>query len=489
MRWPLAKALLVSSMVAATTTSVLVPTATAARGPHATGAVIQVSSDPFTDTDAQHATQVEPDTFSSGNTVVSAFEVGRIFNGGASDLGWATSTDGGTTWQHGNLPGLTVNQGGQFSAASDASVTFDVRHGVWLIAGLPINSSGNAVGVSVNRSTDGLTWQNAINAVGFDGRGFDKNWIVCDNTSTSPHFGNCYIEADVTSSNNAEIMSVSTNGGQTWAAPVQPAGTPSGLGGQPLVQPNGTVVVPYTSNGSAIRSFSSTNGGTSWNASVLVSRVRSHGVAGGLRSGEGLPTAEIDGSGKVFVAWQDCRFRSGCPSNDIVYSTSTNGSTWSAVTRVPIDAVTSTVDHFIPGIGVDHATSGTTAKVGLYYYFYPTANCTAATCQLEVGFISSANGGTSWSAPTTVAGPFGLALIANTSQGRMVGDYISCSVVNGSGVGLFAVGRTPSSGTAFNEAMFAVTGGIPVTGGAARAAAGPVFATGTAPTLVGPAVT
>jgi hypothetical protein len=41
--------------------------------------------------------------------------------------------------------------------------------------------------------------------------------------------------------------------------------------------------------------------------------------------------------------------------------------------------------------------------------------------------ISSANGGASWSAPTTVAGPFGLSLIASTSQGFMVGDYISCS--------------------------------------------------------------
>jgi hypothetical protein len=63
------------------------------------------------------------------------------------------------------------------------------------------------------------------------------------------------------------------------------------------------------------------------------------------------------------------------------------------VTRVPIDATTSGVDHFIPGIGVDKATSGATAKIGLYYYFYPNANCTASTCQLEVGFVSSTNGG------------------------------------------------------------------------------------------------
>lgn len=458
---------LTTALFAVTVTAVaLLPTGTAVAAP-AIGAVIQVSADPFTDTDAQHATEVEPDTFAAGSTVVAAFQVGRIFGGGSSDIGWATSTDNGTTWQNGTLPGLTVNQGGgTFSAASDASVAFDAKHNAWLIAALPIDNTGNAVGISVNRSTNGgTTWSNPVHAVGFDGKGYDKNWIVCDDSATSPHFGNCYIEADVTSSGNAEIMATSGDGGLTWGPQVRPSGSPSGLGGQPLVQPNGTVVVPYSSNGSSIRAFSSTNGGTSWSRSVLIARVTAHGEAGGLRDGAGLPSAEVDGSGKVFVAWQDCRFRSGCPANDIVFSTSTNGTTWSAVTRVPIDATTSTVDHFIPGIGVDHATSGATAKVGLYYYFYPQTNCTAATCQLEVGYVSSTNGGTSWSAPTTVAGPFGLSLIANSSQGRMVGDYISCSVLNGTGVALFAVGKNSATQAAFNEGMFTVTGGIPVTGG------------------------
>ncbi|HJP73388.1 MAG TPA: sialidase family protein [Pseudonocardiaceae bacterium] len=469
MRTRLPGTLLATAVIAATGLG-LVPAAAAST---AAVSLTEVSTDPFTDTDAQHATEVEPDTYSSGNTVVSAFQVGRVFGGGSSDIGWATSTDAGTTWKHGFLPGLTVNQGGgRFSAASDASVAFDAKHKVWMIASLPIDSTGNAAGVAVNRSTDGVTWQNPVHGVGFDGKGYDKNWIVCDTTSTSPHYGNCYIEADITSSGNTEIMATSSDGGLTWGAAKSPSGSPSGLGGQPLVQPNGTVVVPYSANGSAIRSFVSTNGGTSWGASVLVANVRAHAVAGNLRDGEGLPSAEIDGAGKVYVAWQDCRFRSGCPANDIVYSTTSNGTSWSAVTRVPIDATTSGVDHFIPGLGVDHATMGSTAKLGLYYYFYPKAKCSASTCQLEAGFISSANGGSTWSAPTTVAGPFGLSLIASTSQGSMVGDYISCSVVNGKGVALVAIGKTPSSGKAFDEAMYAVPGGLATTGGSHRAVSG-----------------
>jgi hypothetical protein len=155
-------------------------------------------------------------------------------------------------------------------------------------------------------------------------------------------------------------------------------------------------------------------------------------------------------------------------------SKSTSETTWGPVTRVPIDAATSAVDHFIPGIGVDRSTSGGGARLGLTYYFYPNRSCTAATCQLEVGFISSTNGGTSWSAPTQLAGPMTLSWIANTSQGRMVGDYISTSIRDGaSAFPTIAVAFAPS-GSTFNEAMYVPAGGRQITGGARQAVTGPV---------------
>src|SRR5919201_3673354 len=67
----------------------------------------RVSADPFTNPTSQHATEVEPDTFANGATVVAAFQVGRFFNGGATDIGIARSGDGGTTWTAGFLPGMT----------------------------------------------------------------------------------------------------------------------------------------------------------------------------------------------------------------------------------------------------------------------------------------------------------------------------------------------------------------------------------------------
>jgi hypothetical protein len=159
----------------------------------------------------------------------------------------------------------------------------------------------------------------------------------------------------------------------------------------------------------------------------------------------------------VYVVWEDCRFRSKCSTNDLVYSTSTDGVHWSAVARIPIDATTSTVDHFIPGLGIDPATSGATAHVAVHYYYYPKSSCTESTCQLYVGYISSANGGTTWNTPVSLAGPMQLAWLPNSQNGLMVGDYIATAFNNGVPHGVFAVAAA-KSGTTFNEATYTAEG-------------------------------
>jgi hypothetical protein len=379
---------------------------------------------------------------------------------------------------------------GPYSAISDPAVAYDRRHNVWLISSLGIRSNGTNQ-VVTSRSTNGVAWSNPV-ATSTTGNP-DKNWIACDNTTTSPFYGNCYTEWDNTADGNRIKMQTSSNGGLSWGPARNSGDNATGLGGQPLVRPNGTVLVPMdNANQSQIRSFRSVDGGASWRATVLVSNISRHTVAGGLRTSP-LPSAEMDAAGTAYVVWQDCRFRSGCAANDIVLSKSTSETTWGPVTRVPIDATSSTVDHFIPGIGVDRSTSGASARVGLTYYYYPTAACSATTCQLNVGFISSTNGGASWSAATNVTGPMSLSWLANTSQGRMVGDYISTSVLpptlGGRAWPTFAVATQPSGGL-FAEAMYVPTGGLPISGGTARAlVAGVVVAGPTAAAQRAPAVT
>jgi hypothetical protein len=420
-----------------------------------TVSLTEISSDPFTVAPGQHATQVEPHVLSHGTTLVAAFQTGRIAPGGSTDIGWATSTDGGTTWSHGFLPGLTKGEGtGTYDAASDAAVAYDAKHNVWMIASLPISNTAQTPAVVVSRSTDGgFTWEKPVNVFP-TAPSSDKNWIVCDSWASSPHYGNCYVEWDDPSNGDLIEMSRSTDGGLTWSAPALTPNQAAGIGGQPLVQPNGNVIVPIETSNMSV--FISTNGGQSWSVPTGFATIQTHTDAGGIRSGP-LPSAAIDGAGNVWVVWEDCRFRAQCYTNDLVYSTSTDGTHWTPVRRIPIDGTTSVVDHFIPGIGIDPATSGTGAHVGITYYYYPNGNCVTSSCRLYVGYVSSPNGGKTWNLPTKLAGPMNLTWLPNSQNGLMVADYIGTAFTNGIPHGVFAVAKT-KSGTTFNEAMYTAQG-------------------------------
>jgi hypothetical protein len=438
-----------------------------------------VSQDPYTNTntDVYHQTQVEPDTFAYGSTIVSVFQTGRFSTGGSDNTGWATSVNGGASWTNGFMPRTTVyaTPPGPYARISDPSVAYDPKHDVWLALSLTVDAKNTAL---VNRSTDGgLTWKApVIVSTPVVSADYDKTWIACDTWATSPHYGNCYATWDNYLSSDTVMMSTSTDGGKTWTlATVAPA---HGLGGQPLAQPNGNVVVPFLADAGQIQSLVSTDGGKTFSGPYMISTQTDHLVVG-VRT-EPLPSAEVDAKGKVYVVWQDCRFRTGCSANDIVMSTSKSGTTWSATVRLPIDAVGSTVDHFIPGIAVDTSTSGATAHLGLTYYYYPTAACTFATCKMDAGFVSSTDGGATWSAPTKILGALKLAWLPSAG-GRFVGDYISTSIVGGQAFAVIAnatqTACAPGQLAACNEFMVAPTTGLPVIAGTRTARAPAVRAT------------
>jgi hypothetical protein len=330
-----------------------------------------------------------------------------------------------------------------------------------------------------SRSTDGgLHWAKPV-AVAATGAFYDKSWTACDNTSSGPFYGNCYTEFDNFGAGQLIQLSTSHDGGVTWGAPITAPGA-TGLGGEPLAQPNGHLIISYFDNDGNLSSTSSANGGMTLTAKVTISTAQLHTTAGGFRT-RTLPSAGIDKRGKVYVTWQDCRFETGCSANDIVISSSTNGKTWSAVQRIPIDAVGSAVDHFIPSLAADTATSGRSAILGLTYYYYPKTNCTLATCQLDVGFVSSTDGGAHWSAKVQLAGPMKLSWLANTNQGNMVGDYAATAIppatTGAQAVPVVAVGVAPAGAT-LNEATYA--GRLPVAGGTIPVADDPVVASGAA---------
>jgi hypothetical protein len=406
---------------------------------------------------AQHKTVVEPDTYSAGSTIVAAAQTGRFVDGGACDNGFATSTTNGASWTSGVLPGITIYTPtpGPYARASDPAVAYDAKHNVWLISSLALDANVNGAAVLASRSTTGgVSWTNPVTiATAANGQNFDKPWIVCDDTATSPFYGSCYAQWDDFGHGNQLKIAYSRDGGVVWTL----ASTPNigVIGGQPLVQPSGKIIIPIdNASETVLGALVSTNGGVGWTF-VTITSITAKVDPGGIRSGP-LPSAEIDGAGKVFATWEDCRFRSGCSTNDLVYVTSTNGTSWSPVQRIPADpgGVNGTQDTFVPGIGVDKATKGSTAHVSVTYYYFPNVNCTEATCQLFAGSISSSNGGSSWSPQVTLRGPMLVDWFPNTTQGRMFGDYISTSFAgNGTSHGAVIGANAPTS-SGFDVALY-----------------------------------
>jgi hypothetical protein len=440
--------------------------------------VQQISSDPLSNPESQHATEVEPDSFAFGDTVIAAFQVGRyVSQGGASSTGYATSKDGGKSWTSGILPSLTVNSSpaGMYNRTSDPTVAYDAVHAKWLIVSLALKEpcTGDCqTAVVVSTSSDGLTWGAPVTIAPLVGSlAYDKEWVVCDNGATSPRRGACYTSYSDFTNGRRIVTSHSTDGGLSWSGAVgSPDATASGLGAQPVVQPDGTLVVVFlagdTENG--IGAIRSTDGGVTFGSMVTIPGVARFPnqfaplpiLPHSPLRGRSLPTVETDGNGVLFAAWDDCRFSTGCAANDIVLATSSDGLAWSTPARIPVDPVGSNVDHIVPGLGVDATTTGATARLALTYHYFSTTGCTLATCQLRVGFVSSNDAGASWSVPIELSnGPMSLSWLSDTSQGRMVGDYISTSfVTGGAAVAVFPLARAASSG--FDQAMFSARIGV-----------------------------
>jgi hypothetical protein len=410
-----------------------------------------VSEDPYTNPNTFHRTLAEPDSLSFGSTIVSTFQAGRAHTCGSSNLGWSVSKNAGTTWTDGFLPGTTIHATppGPWIRATDPVVAYDAKHDTWLVEGLGFPGCDESRSVFVNRATDGAQTfdEPVVVRRGKPSQDFDKNWIACDNTMISPFFGNCYTAWDDEFHHFRMHASASSDGGLTWTKVATPKDS-CVFAVQPVVRPDGTVVIPYLNACNNRReAYVSTDGGENLRGPFAIRRKGSERWVAGRLASPGIQnsSSDVDASGKMYTAWADCSFRPSRPGhgcgthNDIVLSTSEDGRHWTDFVRIPIDPVRSSVDHFFPAIAVDPETLGDEAHIAVLYYFYPVENCTLATCELLVGFISSTDGGSSWSDPIQLAGPFNNTWFPLRDDGYFPGDYFSVSFIGGKAVPVFTV--------------------------------------------------
>jgi hypothetical protein len=229
-----------------------------------------------------------------------------------------------------------------------------------------------------------------------------------------------------------------------------------------VIRPDGSLVVVFAVF-AAFASFAdpeanqlvavrSTDGGRTFSPRTRIARLDDEDVHG-MRA-DSLPNAEVDGAGTIWLAWSDCRFREACLANDIVLSRSAEGVTWSTPVRVPAGPVTSNVQYFLPGLGVDPTRAG---RLAIAYHSLPQECGPEGCAGVDVWLIRSSDGGRTWGrSQRLTAQSMRLEWIADSGIGRFLGDYVSTSFVAGRPVPVFSLAARPIRGE-FRQAIVATT--------------------------------
>ncbi len=420
----------------------------------------QLSRDPYRSDFAQHETQVEPSSFAVGRTIVTAFQMGRLQNGGALGIGFATSGNAGRTWHAGQLPALTLfsTPAGSFERTSDPVVAYDARHRVWLIATLGA-THGDETQIAVSRSRGGIAWSRPISVTGRLAGDFDKEWVACDNSGRSRFYGRCYV-AFLDFATARIMTSRSNDGGLHWSAPVGVSVRSTELaivnGVQPVVRPDGALVMPFAAfsgleavGSNEISFIRSSDGGASFGGPTKIADLAEVEIPG-MRAAP-LPTTAVGGDGTVYVAWADCSFAAECDASGIALVRSRDGVGWSAKEVIPTGG-SRTTDRFLPAL----AAFG--RRLGLAYYTIPHQHGCDYTCAglVDAWFVGSDDGRT-WSRPQRLSTrSMRYAWIASGGTGRMIGDYVGISFVGGRPMPIVPIASPPVGGR-FRQAVFATT--------------------------------
>lgn len=404
-------------------------------------------------------TLVEPDVAVSPlnpDIAVAAAHDSRFPDGGAVDISYSWTHDGGAHWQHAPVQQLTTATGGDYQRASDPVVAFG-PDGTAYLSALVFDATTCRTGVAVLRSTDGgATFGPPVLAHQSSSCNYsdDKNWLIVDNQPTSPHRGRLYqfwtpfISTPTTFVGSPQAVRYSDDHGQTWSATsyVTPTNQ-STQNSQPMVLRGGTLVDTYYDFGRGrapdvvpesplaagaranlatpsvvnasgpILSARSTDGGQTWSFGGVVTNAGG-GYAPDVRCC--LFGADIDAvTGEMYVAYEG-----GGPGDNtdpVELSSSYDGIYWSSPVRVSQGDTPS-----VQRVNVDVVARGGRVYVSYGTRVHPQDNGGFVQQQLS----TSTDQGLSFGPPISF-GQVSVLRYAARSRGYFPGDYIGSAITAG----------------------------------------------------------
>lgn len=486
--------LIAALAASAATVLALAPTAFAAGSGNPTllhtGVVTQqdIASRSGSETD----TVVEPDVAVSPvdrDVAIAAAHDSRYRDGGAVDISVAWTADGGAHWHHLPVPGITTASGGPYDRASDPVVAF-AADGTAYLSVLLIDATSCPTAVAVLRSTDGgQSWSKPHYAHRSASCSYsdDKNWIVVDNSPSSPHFGRVYqfwtpfrYDAHGNYISAPQAVRWSDDRGNTWSATSYVTPIDHGSqNSQPMIEADGTIVdtfydygqgqlvpdiVPGNTPGTAthgnalqrdaavlaaidaegtVYAATSTDGGAHWSGESEVVN-NAGGYAPGVRCC--LFAADIDAkTHKMYVAWEG-----GVGATDPVYEAfSTDGTTWSSPVAVSRGDVA----------GVQRVNVDVVARGGVVYVAYGTRKNPqddGGTVRQQLSVSNDA--GRTFGAPMSI-GPVSQLQYAARAGGYFPGDYIGEAITSGRLYMVWAVSSPPPTGSTspYHQVIYGAT--------------------------------
>ena len=389
-----------------------------------------------------HDLTAEPGYFTEPSIAVNPRDPGQVVAAFQDNAHISFSRDSGRHWQ-----AATGIAPPNYRVSGDVSVTYDNR-GHAIICYMAFDKLGrdsywayNATrnGLFVRRSLDGgATWEaNHIPIVEHPSEPNipweDKPYIVADDTN-GPFSGNLYVGwTRWTLSDSQILLARSTDGGLTWAPPVEingrrglprdDNGALEGFAG--AVAGDGTLYAVWSSNDRLQFTFSRDGGRTFAPVRDILQTGPTMFRVQDFSRGNGFPQIAVDRRaappGRLYVTWSD--YTNG--GVDVFCAASADGGgTWAAPVRVNSDAPHNGADHFFQWLAVDRATG----DVDLLFY---DRRADALNRTETVTLARSTDGGRSFANYAWTSEPF------QTNEIVFMGDYSGIAAYNGRVYGIW----------------------------------------------------